>query len=125
MGCLAHGQALLREPSCAKALLRKAARGGWLRGPRPSPNRPTAQSRPITRTLDLRLAHLAVFLELRDVVLVLVEQMLDLLLVHLDLNLMTLLQLLHLPVLVAQLRLPVLQLLRTRSESEGGLGAGG
>mmetsp|Transcript_56951 Transcript_56951/g.180192 ORF Transcript_56951/g.180192 Transcript_56951/m.180192 type:complete len:311 (-) Transcript_56951:50-982(-) len=54
---------------------------------------------------------LPVGLEGRDVVLMLVQQMLDLLLVDLDLNLVPLLHLLHLAILVAELGLLVLKLL--------------
>mmetsp|Transcript_15607 Transcript_15607/g.46034 ORF Transcript_15607/g.46034 Transcript_15607/m.46034 type:complete len:248 (-) Transcript_15607:65-808(-) len=54
---------------------------------------------------------LAVGLERRDVVLVLVQEVLYFLLVDLNLHLMALLHLLHLPVLVAQLGAPVVQLL--------------
>ena len=55
--------------------------------------------------------HHVLRLELRDVVLLLVQEVLDLLLVDLDFHLVTLLELLHLAVLVPELGLDIVKLL--------------
>ena len=62
---------------------------------------------------------LALFFELRNIILMLVQKMLDLLLVDLDLDLVPLLKLLHLPILVPKLCFAIFQLLCTLDPLQG------